>query len=139
MKWSAKIRLFGDVTKEKDKKCQNILFVTKKYLLLRYETKNERMTMRKNFLIVLVNLLLCCAAVGAQEAAKSDLQQRAEAVNVKDNIAQARSLYIRAFEDYANKGQMQQAVECGAKGAALYYKENFYKEAFDLLRRELQK
>ena len=123
------------MTKEKDKKCQNILFVTKKYLLLRYETKNERMTMRKNILIVLVNLLLCCAAVGAQEAAKSDLQQRAEAVNVKENIAQARSLYIRAFEDYANKGQMQQAVECGAKGAALYYKENFYKEAFDLLRR----
>jgi len=41
VKWSAKIRLFDDVTKEKDKKCQNILFVTKKYLLLRYETKTK--------------------------------------------------------------------------------------------------
>ncbi len=93
------------------------------------------MMIRKNFLIVFVNLLLCCAVAGAEEPAKSDLQQRAEAVNVKENIAQARSLYIRAFEDYAAKGQMQQAVECGTKGAALYYKENFYKEAFDLLRR----
>ena len=90
---------------------------------------------RKNFLIVFVNLLLCCTVAVAEEPAKSDLQQRAEAVNVKENIAQARSLYIRAFEDYAAKGQMQQAVECGTKGAALYYKENFYKEAFDLLRR----
>lgn len=61
------------MTKEKDKKCQNILFVTKKYLLLRYETQNESMTMKKNILIVLVNLLLCCAAVGAQEAPVSYL------------------------------------------------------------------
>lgn len=90
---------------------------------------------KKNILIVLVSALLCSATLCAQEPAKSELQQRAESTSVKDNIAQARSLYIRAFEDYANKGQMQQAVECGTKAAQLYYKENFYKEAFDLLRR----
>lgn len=91
--------------------------------------------MKKNFLILLLNLLLSSTFLCAQEPAKSALQQRAEAVNVNQNIAQARSLYIRAFEDYVGKGQMPQAVECGTKGAALYYKESFYKEAFELLRR----
>jgi len=44
-------------------------------------------------------------------------------------------LYIHAFNDYINKGQTRQGVECAVKATALYYKENFYKEAFDLLRR----
>jgi signal transduction histidine kinase len=44
-------------------------------------------------------------------------------------------LFIHAFNDYANKGRIVQAAECGAKATALYYKENFWKEAFDLLRR----
>ena len=89
----------------------------------------------KKVLFLFVNLIFCCAFVGAQEVKKSDLQQRAEAVDPQKNIASARSLYIHAFNDYANKGQVRQGVECAVKATALYYKENFYKEAFDLLRR----
>ena len=91
--------------------------------------------MNKKVLFLLLNLFFCCAFVSAQEAQKSDLQKRAEAVDPKKNIASARSLYIQAFNDYANKGQIRQGVECAVKATALYYKENFYKEAFDLLRR----
>ena len=89
----------------------------------------------KKALFLLVNLLFFCSYMSAQEVQKSDLQQRAEAVDAKKNIASARSLYIHAFNDYANKGQVRQGVECAVKATALYYKENFYKEAFDLLRR----
>ena len=89
----------------------------------------------KKVLFLFVNLIFCCAFVGAQEVKKSDLQQRAEAVDPQKNIASARSLYIQAFNDYVNKGQVRQGVECAVKATALYYKENFYKEAFDLLRR----
>ena len=89
---------------------------------------------RKTF-ILFFQLLFCFALTYAQDSKKSELQQRAEAADKEGSIATTRYLYIRAFEDYANKGQMPQAVECGAKGAALYYKENYYKEAFDLLRR----
>lgn len=72
--------------------------------------------------------------VGAQE--KSDLHKRAEAVDPKEHIATARSLYIHAFNDYYNRGQMRLGVECATKAASLYYsRENYYKEAFDLLRR----
>ena len=80
-------------------------------------------------------MLLCCTLVSAQEVKKSELQQRAEAVDPQKNIASARSLYIHAFNDYVNKGQVRQGVECAVKATAMYYKENFWKEAFDLLRR----
>ena len=91
--------------------------------------------MSKKFLVFLVTLFLGYGTVGAEEVQKSELQQRAEAIDVKQNIAGARSLFIHAFNDYANKGQIMQAAECGTKATALYYKENFWKEAFDLLRR----
>ena len=87
------------------------------------------------FLSLILSICLCGARTLAQEVQKSDLQQRAEAVDPKEHIAQARSLYIHAFNDYANKGQTAHGMECAVKAAALYYKENFYKEAFDLLRR----
>ena len=87
----------------------------------------------KKVLILLLSVLFCCGHVAAQE--KSDLQKRAEAVDPGKNIASARSLYIHAFNDYYNKGQIHQGVECAVKAATLYYKENFWKEAFDLLRR----
>lgn len=90
---------------------------------------------KKIFSVLLVCLSLASLSARAEEPEKSSLQQRAEAASETNNIALARSSYIRAFEDYAGKGKMRQAVECGVKGTALYYKENYYKEAFELLRR----
>ena len=87
--------------------------------------------MNKRIFVILFGLLVC-GIISAQK--KSDLQKQAEAVDASQNIAKARSLYIHAFNDYASKGQTKLGVECGVKGAAMYYKENFYKEAFDLLR-----
>ena len=89
--------------------------------------------MNKKVIILFFCLLFCGSDIFAQE--KSDLQKRAEAVDPGKNIATARSLFIHAFNDYANKGQVRQGVECATKATALYYKENYYKEAFDLLRR----
>ena len=85
----------------------------------------------------MVGLLLCTAlAASAQDTAKSDLQQHAEAEKEKGNNTTARYLYIRAYEDYVGRGLTRQGVECGVKATGLYYnKENLYKEAFDLLRR----
>ena len=89
--------------------------------------------MNRKLVILFVNLLFCCTVAFAQE--KSELQKRAEAIDSQENIALARSTYIHAFNDYANKGQILLGAQCAAKAAALYYKENYYQEAFDLLRR----
>ena len=91
--------------------------------------------MKRKILIVFLSLLLGLTTGSVQGADLSSLQERAEAENGKGHVANARSLFIRAFEDYVGKGQMTQGVECGVKATALYYNENLYKEAFDLLRR----
>ncbi len=82
--------------------------------------------------IIIVSLLVCLSPAAAQQ--KSNLQQRAETEAANGKDVSARSLWIRAYEDYVAKGQTAQGVECGVKAAALYYKENSYQEAFDLLR-----
>ena len=69
------------------------------------------------------------------QAQKSELHKRAEAIDPQQNIALARSTYIHAFNDYANQGKTKLGVECAIKATPMYYKEGFWKEAFDLLRR----
>jgi len=92
--------------------------------------------MKRKVLFLLLNLLfLCSTIVSAQDSSKSNLQQQAETEIKKGNVPNARYLFIRSFEDYANKGQMKQSAECAALATSLYYKENLYKEAFDFLRR----
>ena len=73
--------------------------------------KIKREKMNRKVVILLLSLLFCCGFVSAEDVKKSELQQRAEAVDVKENIASARFLFIRAFEDYVGKGQLGQAVE----------------------------
>lgn len=87
--------------------------------------------MNKKVSILLLSVSLCCMSLQAQEAQKSDLQKSAETAQT---IPSARHNYIRAYEDYVSKGQIQQAVECGAKAASLYSKDGLHKEAFEFLR-----
>ena len=87
--------------------------------------------MTRKFYVFLLGLLACSMLVSAQE--KSEFHQRAIEEDGK-NVASARSLYIKAFRDYVVKGQIGTGVECGVKATSLYYKENYYKEAFELLR-----
>ena len=87
---------------------------------------------------VFVLLLAVCFSVGiaqAQQATKSELHQRAESEMQKGSVAGARFSFIRAFEEYTRQGQLKVGMECATRGAALYYKDNYWKEAFDLLRR----
>ena len=86
-------------------------------------------------MILSLSLFLSCGLIHAQEAQMSELQQRAETSLKEKKTADARYHFIRAYEDYMNKGNCQAGTECGVKAVALYYKENYYKEAFDLLSR----
>ncbi len=88
-------------------------------------------TMNKKVFTLLLGLSISCAMVNAQETQKSEFQKTAEAAQT---IPAARYNYIRAYEEYIGKGQMQQGVECGTKAASLYSKDGLHKEAFELLR-----
>ena len=91
--------------------------------------------MHKLFSILFVSMLFCSMTAMAEETKKSQLHQQAESIDTKENIAKARSTYIHAFNDYANRGEIALATECATKATALYYRENYWQEAFDLLRR----
>ena len=91
--------------------------------------------MHKLFSILFVSMLFCSLTAWAEESKKSQLHQQAESIDTKENIAKARSTYIHAFNDYANRGEIALATECATKATALYYRENYWQEAFDLLRR----
>ena len=91
--------------------------------------------MHKLLSLLFVSLLFCSVSALAEDVKKSQLHQQAESIDPKENIAKARSTFIHAFNDYANHSEIKLATECATKGAALYYRENYYQEAFDLLRR----
>lgn len=90
--------------------------------------------MKRKAFIIWMFLLLCATFAVAQETEMSNLHKQAEAVDVKKEPVKARSLYVRAFNDYTTRGLLKPAVECATKATALYYKENLYQEAFDLVR-----
>ena len=91
--------------------------------------------MHKLFSILIVSMLFCSLTAWAEESKKSQLHIQAESIDAKENVAKARSTYIHAFNDYANRGEIALATECATKATALYYRENYWQEAFDLLRR----
>jgi len=80
--------------------------------------------MNKRVFILLLNVFLCGAVANAQveQAQKSEQQSMG-----------SRSSFIHAFESYARQGKIQQSVENGIKAVQLYYQDNGYKEAFELL------
>lgn len=90
---------------------------------------------KKSISFILLFLFCSTLSIIAQEASqKSELHKQAESIDIKKDAAQARSLYLRAFSDYSNKGDAAQAVECAVKATQLYYRDNSYNEAFELLR-----
>ena len=68
--------------------------------------------MCKRLFIMVMSLFCLWAGTYAQEQ-KSELQQKAEAADEKGNVASARFHFIRAYEDYARRGQLGAGVECG--------------------------
>ena len=42
-------------------------------------------------------------------------------------------MYLQAYNAYAGDNLYEKAVRCGVEAAALYHRENYYKEAFQLL------
>lgn len=92
--------------------------------------------MRITYYILL--LLACfCTTLQAQNGANELMKQAQNDLEQKD-YTKARYLFIRANKAFADKGDYVQAIECGTKAAFLYYRENYYQEAFDLCRQMSQ-
>ena len=103
-------------------------------------TQIEKNTIMIRFTNLIFAVLFATAvAAQPQEQSQSDsnvssLQQKAETELAAGHKVTARSYYVLAYEDYVKKGDMKSGVDCGIKATDLYYKNNEYQEAFELLR-----
>lgn len=86
----------------------------------------------------ILSLFICFyAPIQAQNRADELMKQAQSNLETKE-YTKARYLFIQAYKAFANSGDYTQAIECGTKATALYYRENYYQEAFDLCRQMTQ-
>ena len=89
--------------------------------------------MRRIFSILLLGALCLCTQVYAQNRADELMKQAQENLAKKEYI-KSRYLFLQAYNAFASQDKYDKTVECGVNAAALYHRENYYKEAFELLR-----
>lgn len=88
----------------------------------------------KKQILVLVALLLTATALTA--ATRGDgLLDQAKTNLAKKEFTPARYYFKEALNAFANEKNPQKAVEAGVAAAQLYHRENYYREAFEMLAR----
>lgn len=92
------------------------------------------MMMRKTIFAALMMMAgLMDGGLKAQGQADTQMKQAKECLERKEYV-KARSLFLNAYGSFAAHAQYEKATQCGVSTAALYHRENLYKEAFDMLR-----
>lgn len=90
--------------------------------------------MKKILLIGLVAAFCLCGHSRAQNQNSAvDLMKQAQENLDKHSYITARYLFLQAYNAFAAEGDYAQAVVCGVNACALYHRENYYKEAFEVL------
>ena len=89
--------------------------------------------MKKIISILLLATFCIFTQLHAQNRADELMKQAQENLTKKEYI-KARYLFLQAYNAFATQDKYVQAVECGVNASALYHRENYYKEAFELLR-----
>lgn len=87
----------------------------------------------KKIFILLFLAVLGYAQATAQSRADEIMKQAQENLAKKEYI-KARYLFLQAYNAFASQDNYDKAVECGINASALYHRENYYKEAFEVLR-----
>lgn len=91
------------------------------------------MKMRKTITLLLLAAFIMCGHTYAQNRGK-DLMKQAETSLAQKEYVKARYLFLQAYSAFAQQGDYADAVKCGVQTSALYHRENYYKEAFNVLR-----
>ena len=89
--------------------------------------------MKKLLLLCLVATCCICTQSFAQENRADDLKKQAQESLEKKEYIKARYLFLQAYNAYSAAKDYEDAVTCGVNASALYHRENYYKEAFELL------
>ena len=77
-------------------------------------------------------LLLCAVATFAQGRGDELMKQAQSALDAKEYV-KARYNFLQSYNAYAAAKNYPKAAEAAVNVAKLYHRENYYKEAFDIL------
>ena len=89
--------------------------------------------MKKLISLLFLTVLLCINnTIVAQSRGEKFMSQAQKHLDNKEYI-QARYNFVQAFSQFASDSVYDKAVDAGVKAAALYHRENYYKEAFEQL------
>ena len=83
---------------------------------------------------LLFSLVLCLCLVTQAQNTTSQFMTQAQSSLEKKDYTKARYLFLLAYKNFAEKGDYKQAIDAGTQATYLYYRENYYQEAFDLCR-----
>ena len=92
--------------------------------------------MKKGCLFLVMFIGLALGQLQAQSA--PELMQQAQNSLENNNYGQAKTLFLKAYQAFANTGDFKQAIEAGVEVTSLYYRENLYNEAFEVCRQTPQ-
>ena len=67
-----------------------------------------------------------------------ELMQQAQNSLESKNYEQAKTLFLNAYQAFADAGDVKQAIEAGTEVTTLYYRENLYNDAFEFCRQMTQ-
>ena len=87
----------------------------------------------KKILIIGLVATFCLGGHSHAQDRAADLMKQAQENLDKHSYITARYLFLKAYNAFSAEGNYQQAVVCGVNACALYHRENYYKEAFELL------
>lgn len=85
-----------------------------------------------NRIVILLTAFVLTVSAVAQNTAESFTAGAEQALAASEYI-KARYLYLQAFNAFQKRGDIENAIPAAANVAALYHRENYYKEAFDIL------
>ncbi len=87
----------------------------------------------KKMVALLLFMALCLAGGAYSQNRADELMKQAQEQLAKKEYIKARYLFVQAYNAYSAAENYDGTVECSVGAAVLYYRENYYKEAFELL------
>ena len=86
----------------------------------------------KKLFITLMTIVLIGVCAYAESKGDELMSKATSSLAAKEYIT-ARYLFLQSFNAYSAQNNYEKAVDAGVNATALYHRENYYKEAFDLL------
>lgn len=88
----------------------------------------------KKIIVTLFLIAFCFYTEASAQTRAEELMEQAQENLAKKEYIKARYSFLQAYNAFSSQEKYDKAVVCGIQASALYHRENYYKEAFELLR-----